>query len=125
MTIASPKYTALFGLFVAIAGCSAIRSDRTDPCEQYKAKIGGDPVLAARHSYRTHDVDLLAVNGFTTDFPSVFDLGLVGATGYLVLEGTTDSPTSISCSRYQEEALRYARRFNQEMLRQTGKTRRP
>jgi hypothetical protein len=68
-----------------------------------------------------HDVHFLAVYGFTTDVPGVSDLTLVGATAYRMLDGTSDGTASLSRLRYQSEARRYARRFNQEMLGQMGK----
>jgi hypothetical protein len=81
----------------------------------------------ARRALKAGDLRLLGVYGFTTYVPgnpstSPEDAGSVRSTyGVKMIEGTTDAPTSGEHEQLNENAYRYAEKYNQTILAESGR----
>lgn len=75
------------------------------------------PSEEAQNAVRSGTPYLLGIRDYSVWFPGVEGMEAAKKIGYRILEGTGDSMGGRSCRKYQREAAKYARAFNQRVLR--------
>ena len=103
-------------LLLALTGCSdAPGLLGLGECRIDRARIAGNPIEAADAAFSRGDDRFLAACGYNC-FPQGVQRDAALKHGFIRLPNTSDRPVDASCTRYNQEARRYAARYNQRIL---------
>ncbi|WP_430415735.1 hypothetical protein [Parasphingorhabdus sp.] len=120
------KFAGFLFSFPLISNCSSlVENDQDVPsaCLEFIERLNIVPVKKMFEQQKAGgELKFLAVHGYALSFPGLEKLTYEEADeitekkGYVVLDGTSDHILDDACAKYQVQAIKYAKQFNQLVL---------